>query len=81
MDLLTTKTTKFLHKVPLHHSQEVVETHKDAAVFKIRVHLNFELERKILAYGDSVEVLAPKFLRDRIAVKAKRMALKYTKTI
>lgn len=71
------QNTPYVATKPLHHSQQKVETLKDAVVFKIHVQLNFELERKILAYGDAVEVLAPSFLRNRIAVKAKRMAEKY----
>ncbi len=69
----------YVDSKPLHHSQEKVDVLQNAVVFKIHVQINFELERKILAYGDSVEVLAPSFLRNRIAVKAKRMMLKYHK--
>lgn len=55
---------------PLHHSQEFIDRDKQGYVtIKLRVHLNFELERLILGFGDSLEVLAPRLLRKRISKK------------
>ncbi|MGY6648083.1 helix-turn-helix transcriptional regulator [Wenyingzhuangia sp. IMCC45574] len=52
---------------PFHHSQKTIEVCDDRSmVFEIYVHLNFELERMILGFGDSIEVLAPNQLRRRI---------------
>ncbi|SFU37584.1 Predicted DNA-binding transcriptional regulator YafY, contains an HTH and WYL domains [Pustulibacterium marinum] len=49
---------------PFHASQEVYEKHADGSItFIMRVHLNFELERMLLGFGDYLEVLAPKMLR------------------
>jgi len=52
---------------PFHHSQEIVEEYKNgSAMLKIRVHHNFEIERKILGYGDAIEVIKPRKLRNRL---------------
>jgi predicted DNA-binding transcriptional regulator YafY len=52
---------------PLHRSQEVLEHLSDGGVIiKIKVHLNFELDRLILGFGDSIEVLKPRKLKKRI---------------
>ncbi len=55
---------------PLHHSQVLLEKHSDNSItIKIRVHINFELERLILGFGESIEVLQPTALRNRIFMK------------
>ena len=63
---------------PLHSSQTIVERSKYGSVtIKIEVHLNFELERLILGFGDSMKVLAPKVLRNRIKRKLKNALQNY----
>ncbi|XLS29121.1 helix-turn-helix transcriptional regulator [Flavobacteriaceae bacterium M23B6Z8] len=57
---------------PFHASQETLEMNDDGIIFKIYVHLNYELERLILGYGDSIEIISPKHLRRRIRKKLER---------
>ncbi|WP_435139914.1 WYL domain-containing protein [Formosa sp. A9] len=40
-----------------------------SVVIEIVVHLNFELERLILGFGDAIEVLSPKQLKHKIIKK------------
>ncbi len=55
---------------PFHHSQEVLERFKDGSVtIELNVHHNFELERLILGFGESIEVIRPRVLRNRIRRK------------
>ncbi len=55
---------------PFHASQEILENLPGGGVtIQLRVHQNFELERLILGFGDGVEVVKPKALRNRIAKK------------
>lgn len=55
---------------PFHHSQEIIEEFENgSAILKIRVHHNFEIERKILGFGDAIEVLRPRKLRNRLRRK------------
>ncbi len=55
---------------PLHHTQEIMERYENGSLtFKIQVHINFELERMILGFGEAIEVLAPKQLRKKIGKK------------
>lgn len=51
---------------PLHSSQKIVEEQENGTVFQIKVKPNLELERMILGFGDSLEVISPKKLRNRI---------------
>ncbi len=63
---------------PLHHSQQVVEKLDDgSAIFQLRVHINYEFERLMLGFGDSLEVLEPSFLRTRMIKKYKRALENY----
>lgn len=63
---------------PFHHTQEVLERFDDGSVLiKIKVHLNYELERLILGFGNSIEVLKPRQLRNRIRKKLNSAASLY----
>lgn len=63
---------------PFHHSQELVQRHEDGAVtVSLRVHHNFEIERLILGFADSIEVLKPRKLRSRIKKKFKQALANY----
>lgn len=66
------KNAPYVLTKPFHKSQKTVEKHKDGSItFEIRVHLNYELERMILGFGDALEVLAPNRLRRTIRKKFK----------
>lgn len=64
------KNAPYVITKPFHHSQKVIETLEDGSiVFSIKVHLNFELERLIMGFGETLEVLKPRHLRKRIKNK------------
>ncbi len=55
---------------PLHHSQKLVEELPNGSIIvELSLHLNFELERVILGFGDSMQVLKPMSLKRRIQEK------------
>lgn len=62
---------------PLHHTQEMISKENGECVFKIEVQHNFELERILLGFGESITVLAPKKLKDRIEKKLKKAVGNY----
>ncbi|MEM6814943.1 MAG: WYL domain-containing protein [Bacteroidota bacterium] len=62
---------------PLHGSQRLIERTEDGVIFDIFVQINFELERLILGFGDSIEILKPKRLRDRMKQKLEKAASIY----
>ena len=63
---------------PFHHSQELIERFKDGSVtIELNVHHNFELERLILGFGESIEVMRPRVLRNRIKRKLDLALKKY----
>ena len=62
---------------PFHPSQRVIKNTEDGVIFNIFVQINFELERMILGFGNSIEVLKPKKLRDRMQQKLERAVARY----
>ncbi|HAY3552671.1 WYL domain-containing protein [Elizabethkingia meningoseptica] len=65
---------------PLHSSQEVVEEKEDGTVFKIKVQLNYELERLLLGFGESLVLYQPLRLRKRMEHKLKSAVKNYYET-
>ncbi|MEL7268394.1 MAG: WYL domain-containing protein [Bacteroidota bacterium] len=64
---------------PLHHSQRLIKEYEDGSIeITFLVKPNFELERLLLGFGESMEVLKPEKLRNRIAEKLRNAALKYS---
>lgn len=57
---------------PLHHSQEVLSKSKEGVLIRINVKLNYELEREILGYGESIIVVRPDRLKRKIAQRLKQ---------
>ena len=51
---------------PLHPSQTILQEEEDGLIIRIDVVLNFELEREILGFGESMKVLAPRLLASKI---------------
>lgn len=68
----------YIKTKPLHKSQMVVEIDEEGnGIFKIEVILNYELEKDLLGFGESIKVLSPKSLRDSIAGRLRAAAKNY----
>lgn len=64
--LSTHDNAPYMITKPLHHSQKVIEKRDEGVLFSLYVQHNFELERDILAFGDSLKVMSPERLRSTI---------------
>ncbi len=62
---------------PFHPSQEIVKESETGTIFKIQVQLNFELERMILGFGETIQILRPNILKERIETKLKKAVKNY----
>lgn len=62
---------------PLHHSQKILKEESDGVLFRIDVIWNFELERELLGFGESLKVLAPKRLSGKLVGRLKRATSQY----
>ncbi|AZA93087.1 Uncharacterised protein [Chryseobacterium nakagawai] len=66
---------------PLHKSQEIVSETNEGTVFKICVQINYELERLLLGFGDSLVVHKPQKLRLRMEEKFKAGSKNYQELV
>ena len=57
---------KYIQALPLHRSQQIIKETKEGVVIKLKVIPNFELQQKILMFGDSIKVLQPEWLSKEI---------------
>ena len=65
---------------PIHKSQILEKKDQDGwCYFQIEVIMNQELERDLLSFGESIEVLSPKSLRDKMAGRLKAACNRYEK--
>ncbi|MBB3696820.1 WYL domain-containing protein [Flammeovirga yaeyamensis] len=65
---------------PIHQSQKLVEELEDGSVIiSVYVHINYEFERIILGFGDSMEVIKPWTLKSRMKWRLKKAYLNYEK--
>jgi predicted DNA-binding transcriptional regulator YafY len=62
---------------PFHASQELIEETEDGSIFKIRVVMNFELERELLGFGEDLKVLSPPWLKRRIQMRLQKAGKHY----
>ena len=57
------KQVRYFRSLPLHSSQEEIETHRDHSIFAYNLTPDYDFKQDILSFGDTVEVLAPNELR------------------
>jgi predicted DNA-binding transcriptional regulator YafY len=74
------KNAPYVITKPFHASQRLIRNTEDGVIFNILVQINFELERLILGFGDSIEILRPKGLRNRMIKKLQRAMYNYNTT-
>ena len=61
------KQVRYFRSLPLHSSQEEIETHKGYSIFAYNLAPDYDFKQDILSFGDSIEVLEPSTLRNNIA--------------
>ena len=73
------KQVRYFRSLPLHSSQEEVETHKGYSIFAYYLTPDYDFKQDILSFGYTIEVLEPVGLRDSIAEIAQKMTNNYAK--
>jgi hypothetical protein len=58
-----TSQSNYIRALPLHHSQQEIETTDEYAVFEYFIKPTFDFRQEILLHGDAVEVLQPEWFR------------------
>jgi predicted DNA-binding transcriptional regulator YafY len=62
---------------PIHPSQQILKQDEKGTLFRIDVILNFELERELLGFGESLKVVAPSLLRKKMSRRVQEMGKCY----
>ncbi|BAO75725.1 helix-turn-helix transcriptional regulator [Winogradskyella sp. PG-2] len=62
---------------PFHSSQRIIKHTEDGIIFNVLVQINFEFERLILGFGESIKVIKPIKLRERMQKKLRAAILNY----
>lgn len=66
---------KYIKSLPLHKSQRIIKDDKTVVIISLQVIPNFELQQKILMFGEGVKVIKPNWFVNEIK-KSLRLALK-----
>ena len=61
------KQVRYFRSLPLHSSQEEVETHRDYSLFSYELVPDYDFIQDVLGFGDKIEVVSPDILRDKIS--------------
>ncbi|MEO1517728.1 MAG: WYL domain-containing protein [Bacteroidota bacterium] len=70
--------TPYIISKPFHHSQKILETDDEGrTTFQITVIPNFELERLLLGYAESLQVLRPRRLKSRLRKRLQEAVEQY----
>lgn len=72
------ENSPYVKTKPFHHTQELIKEENGVCTFKILVQLNFELERLILGFGESITINFPPKLQNRIKTKLSKAIKNYT---
>lgn len=71
------KNAPYVLTKPFHRSQRIIKHKDNGVIFNIFVKINYELERMILGFGESIEVIKPIKLRNRILEKLNKAVKNY----
>jgi len=73
------KQVRYFRSLPLHSSQEEVETHRDYSLFSYDIAPDYDFIQDILSFGDRVEVISPQLLREKLTKTMERLNIMYHK--
>ncbi|MBI1836889.1 MAG: WYL domain-containing protein [Flavobacteriia bacterium] len=68
---------KYIQSQPFHISQSVIKEGKNRITFELKIINSEEFIRSIMSYGNGIEIIEPKELRDEITSRIKGMVKLY----
>lgn len=74
-----TEQCPYFKALPLHESQQILQFDDEFSLFAYRLKPTFDFIQELLSYGDAIEVLEPKSLRDNMNAMIKNMSNAYGK--
>ena len=73
-----TDQANYFRALPLHHSQQEIETNEHYSIFTYYLKPTFDFRQELLSYGADVEVLSPVWFRKELEDIAAKMNQCYT---
>ena len=73
----TAEQAKYLESLPLHSSQEAIETTPEYTIFRYNIVPTFDLKQEILSRGATLEVLSPEWFREEVISEIEKMMKNY----
>lgn len=74
---ISAKQAPYLRTLPLHKSQEEIETNEEYSIFRYFIIPSYDFKQELYKYGSDVEVLAPEDMRKEFAKDADRVNKMY----
>jgi predicted DNA-binding transcriptional regulator YafY len=71
------KQVQFFRSLPLHHSQEEIESQEGFSIFTYHLAPDYDFRQDILSFGDKVEVLKPEELRNNFIEMINNLNIRY----
>ena len=69
---ISAKQAPYLRTLPLHTSQEEIETNEEYSIFRYFIIPSYDFKQELYKYGSDVEVLAPESMRKEFAEDAEK---------
>jgi predicted DNA-binding transcriptional regulator YafY len=70
---ISAKQAPYLRTLPLHKSQEEIETNEEYSIFRYFIIPSYDFKQELYKYGSDVEVLAPESMRKEFAEDAAKV--------
>lgn len=74
---ITASEVPYIMTKPFHSSQRVLQSDNKGTIISLYLKMNYELEREILGLGETVKVMAPAYLQEKIRLRLKLAAENY----
>ena len=76
---ISAKQAPYLRSLPLHKSQEEIETNEEYSIFRYFIIPSYDFKQELYKYGSDVEVLAPESMRNEFAEDAEKTSNMYNR--
>lgn len=68
----------YIRTLPIHNTQEEIETNESFSIFKVKLIPNYELESKFLSFGETIEIIKPSSFRNTLTKRVEALRKLYS---
>jgi len=76
---LSKRQANYMCTLPLHHSQQEIETNENYSIFKFFIKPTFDFRQELLSLGEVIKVISPISFRNELLKVIANMNRMYTK--